>query len=326
MRYISARLFWAIMSIAGIVVVNFFITRILPGDPITALVGEYPAPPEYIAQLRREFGLDQSILVQLELYIAGVFTGNLGFSFVNREEVLPLLLGRAGVTLMLMIPSLIIATILGIAIAVRATLSRGKMFNSFLTAVSLVGISIPVFWLAQMLIMIFSVKLGWLPGQGISSIRGTTAGFAAFADYLRHLILPGFCITVAYLAVVARVARASMFEMLSQDYVQTARAKGLTESEVVRRHVLRNSLIPVITVVGYNFGYSLTGAILTETVFAWPGLGSLSVSAIGYRDYPVLSGIFLFAATAVVFTNLATDLLYAFVDPRLRRATRASVR
>ena len=323
LRYIGARLLWACLIIVGIVAVNFVLTRIIPGNPVNALVGDFPVPQEYIDQVRRELGLDRPMIVQLGLYLLQLVQGNLGFSFVNRQPVLPLLLDRAGVTLMLMIPSLIVASVLGVFIAVRAARSAGSAFNTFLTALSLAGVSIPVFWLAQLLIMEFSVNLGWLPAQGMSSVRANYTGFAWFTDYLRHLMLPAFCITLSYMAVVVRVARTSMLEMLDQDFILTARAKGLSESAVLWGHVLRNGLIPVITVIGYNFGYSLTGAILTETVFAWPGLGGLFVSSIEFRDYPVLSGIFLLAATAVVFANLITDILYAVVDPRVRRATMA---
>lgn len=322
-RYIYVRVFWACVIVVGIVALNFLLTRLLPGDPISALVGEFPAPKEYVEQVRREFGLDEPLHTQLMLYLAQLAQGNLGFSFVNRQNVLPLLLQRAGVTLMLMIPSLVIASILGILIAVRAARSGGSAINTFLTALSLAGVSIPVFWLAQILIMVFSVKLGWLPAQGMISVRSNATGMAWFRDYLNHLVLPAFCITLSYLAVVVRVARSSMLEMLHQDFVLTARAKGLDETTVLWRHVLRNALIPVITVIGYNFGYSLTGAILTETVFAWPGLGGLFVSSVQYQDYPVLSGIFLFAAIAVVLANLITDILYAVVDPRVRSSTLA---
>lgn len=323
-RYIGSRLLWACVMVLGIVIVSFLITHILPGDPVDVLVGDFPAPPEYIIQVRHEFGLDQPLAVQLWLYIGNLAHGNLGFSFLNRQPVLALILQRAGATLLLMIPSLLLASILGVMLAVRATAHSGRAVDAFLTGISLVGYSIPVFWLAQILIVIFAVNLGWLPAQGMMSIRSPGTGFAAVIDFLKHLALPGFCVTIYYLAVVARVARSSMLEMLHQDFILTARAKGLSERAVLWRHVLRNSLIPVITVIGYNFGYSLTGAILTETVFAWPGLGSLFISSIGNRDYPVLAGIFLLAAIAVVLANLITDLLYAAADPRVRVATLAN--
>lgn len=309
--------------VVGIVVVGFLITHILPGDPVDVLVGDFPAPPEYVAQVRHEFGLDAPLSTQLWLYVANLAQSNLGFSFVNRQPVLSLILQRAGATLLLMVPALVLASFLGVMIAVRAARRAGGAMDSFLTGVSLVGYSIPVFWLAQILIVVFAVRLGWLPAQGMFSIRTPSSGLGVVGDYAKHWVLPGFCVTVYYLAVVARVARSSMLEMLHQDFVLTARAKGLSERAVLWRHVLRNSLIPVITVIGYNFGYSLTGAILTETVFAWPGLGSLFVTSIANRDYPVLAGIFLLAAVAVVLANLLTDLLYAAADPRVRIATPA---
>jgi ABC-type dipeptide/oligopeptide/nickel transport system permease component len=309
--------------VVGIVVVGFLITHILPGDPVDVLVGDFPAPPEYVAQVRHDFGLDEPLASQLWLYVANLAQGNLGFSFVNRQSVLALILQRAGATLLLMVPALVFASILGVMIAVRAAPRAGGAMDSFLTGVSLVGYSIPVFWLAQILIVVFAVRLGWLPAQGMFSIRTPSTGLGIVGDYAKHWVLPGFCVTIYYLAVVARVARSSMLEMLHQDFVLTARAKGLSERAVLWKHVLRNSLIPVITVIGYNFGYSLTGAILTETVFAWPGLGSLFVTSIANRDYPVLAGIFLLAAVAVVLANLVTDLLYAAADPRVRIATPA---
>lgn len=309
--------------VVGIVVVGFMITHILPGDPVDVLVGDFPAPPEYVAQVRHEFGLDAPLATQLWRYVANLAQGNLGFSFVNRQPVFSLILQRAGATLLLMVPALVFASILGVMIAVRAARRAGGAMDSFLTGVSLVGYSIPVFWLAQILIVVFAVKLGWLPAQGMFSIRTPSSGLGVVGDYAKHWVLPGLCVTVYYLAVVARVARSSMLEMLHQDFVLTARAKGLSERAVLWKHVLRNSLIPVITVIGYNFGYSLTGAILTETVFAWPGLGSLFVTSIANRDYPVLAGIFLLAAVAVVLANLVTDLLYAAADPRVRIATPA---
>jgi ABC-type dipeptide/oligopeptide/nickel transport system permease component len=323
-RYISVRLGWALVMVIGIVAVGFVITHILPGDPVDALVGDFPAPPDYVAQVRTEFGLDRPLYIQLWLYLVNLAHGNLGFSFLNRQPVLPLILQRAGTTLLLMIPALILASVLGILIAVRAAAHAGRLLDSLLTGVSLAGYSIPVFWLAQVLIVVFAVNLGWLPAQGIRSVRSQATGLGALLEFLKHWALPGFCITIFYLAVIARVARSSMLEMLHQDFVLTARAKGLSERTILWRHVLRNALIPVITVIGYNFGYSLTGAILTETVFAWPGLGGLFITSISNRDYPVLAAIFLLAAVAVVAANLITDLLYAVVDPRVRLARTVS--
>jgi peptide/nickel transport system permease protein len=310
--------------VLGLVLLSFVITHLLPGDPVDALVGNFPAPAAYVAQVRHDFGLDQPLAEQLWRYVANLARGNLGFSFLNRQEVLPLVLHRAGITLLLMLPALVLAAVLGVAMAVWSTAHAGKPLDRAVTAVSLVGYSIPVFWLAQLLIMVFAVWLRWLPAQGMYSTGASGHGLDAALDLLRHLVLPALCITVFYLAVVARVARASMLEMLHQDFILTARAKGVRQRGVLWRHVLRNGLIPVITVIGYNFGHSLTGAILTETVFAWPGLGGLFITSIGNRDYPVLAAIFLLAATVVVLANLVTDLLYVAADPRVRLAARRS--
>jgi peptide/nickel transport system permease protein len=312
--YLLRRLLWSVVMVLGIVVVDFLLTHILPGDPLDVLVGDFPAPAAYIAQVRHDFGLDQSLSRQLMLYVWHLAQGDLGFSFANRQPVLPLILQRAGVTLLLMLPALILASILGVALATLAAGRAGGLVDNLVTALSLVGHSIPVFWLAQILIVTFSVNLGWLPAQGMRSIRTHDPQL----DLLRHLVLPGFCITIFYLAVVVRVARSAMLEVMQQDFILTARAKGLGRQAVLWRHVLRNAAIPVITVIGYNFGLSLTGAILTETVFAWPGLGGLFISSIANRDYPVLAGIFLVSAVAVVLANLVTDLLYAAADPRVR--------
>jgi peptide/nickel transport system permease protein len=320
LRYLCVRIVWSVVIIGGIVTVNFVLTHILPGDVTTALVGEFPAPQAYIDQLRDQLGLNHPLYVQLWRYWLALLHGDLGFSFANRQSVQTLILDRAGITLLLMLPALVAASLAGVLLAIYIVPRAGGAADSSLVALSLVGYSVPVFWLGQILILIFAVQLGWLPASGISSVREQTSGWAWFAEYLRHLILPGFCVSIYYTAVVARIARSSMLEMFDQDFVLTARAKGLTDRAVLWRHVLRNSLIPVITVIGYNFGYSLTGAILTETVFAWPGLGGLFVSSVQYKDYPVLSGVFLLVATAVVVANLITDLLYAIADPRVRAA------
>jgi peptide/nickel transport system permease protein len=319
-RYIGVRVLWAVIIVVGIVTVNFLLTHVLPGDVINALVGDFPVPQSYIDQLREQLGLNHPLYVQLWRYWTTLLHGDLGFSFVNRESVLSLIMHRAGITLLLMLPALVIASVAGVILAAWTVPRAGSLADSTLVGLSLVGYSVPVFWLGQILILIFAVHLGWLPASGITAVRGTITGWAWFSEYLRHLILPGFCVSIYYAAVVVRVARSSMLEMFHQDFVLTARAKGLSDSAVLWRHVLRNSLIPVITVIGYNFGYSLTGAILTETVFAWPGLGGLFISSVHYKDYPVLSGIFLLVATAVVLANLVTDVLYAAVDPRVRTA------
>jgi ABC-type dipeptide/oligopeptide/nickel transport system permease component len=312
------RLLLALPVIASVLVVSFFLTHVVPGDPITALVGDYPAPAEYVAQIRSRYGLDQSLPVQFAFYAGNLLRGDLGFSFANQQPVLSLVLGRAGKTLLLMIPALVLASAIGVLLGMLAATRKSRVADAALSSMSMLGFSIPVFWLGQILIIVFAVQLKWLPAQGMVSVRGVAPGAAQVVDFLAHWVLPGFAATLFYSAVVARVARSSVLEALNQDFVTTARAKGLPESIVLRRHVLPNAVMPIISVIGYNFGSAITGTILIEAVFAWPGLGHLFVSAIGSRDYPVLQGIFLFAAIAVIAANLITDLLYVAIDPRIR--------
>ena len=319
-RFLLARLAWAVPIIAVILIVNFLIIHLAPGDPVQALVGDFPAPPGYLEQIRHDFGLDQSLWVQLLRYGENLARGHLGYSFANRQPVLDLILVRAGMTMVLMIPGLIAASLLGVVLALAAAPRAGSVFDSGITALSLFGYSVPIFWLGQLLVILFAVDLGWLPAQGMSSLRGSATGWGHVRDVAWHLVLPAFSITIFFVAVVARVARASIVGVLSEDFITTAMAKGLSRRAVLWRHVLPNAMIPVVTVIGYSFGYSLTGAILVETVFAWPGLGSLFVASIGNRDYPVLQGILLLSAVMVVLANLATDLFYALLDPRVRRS------
>ena len=319
-RFLLARLAWTVPILFVILVVNFLVIHLAPGDPVQALVGDFPAPPGYLEQIRHDFGLDQSLWVQLVRYGQNLLQGHLGYSFANRQPVLDLILARAGTTLILMIPGLIAASVLGVVLALAAAPRAGSAFDSGITALSLFGYSVPIFWLGQLLVILFAVDLGWLPAQGMMSLRGNATGWGHVRDVAWHLVLPAFSITIFFVAVVARVARASIVGVLSEDVITTAMAKGLSRRAILWRHVLPNAMIPVVTVIGYSFGYSLTGAILVETVFAWPGLGSLFVASIGNRDYPVLQGILLLSAIMVVLANLATDLVYALLDPRVRRS------
>jgi peptide/nickel transport system permease protein len=317
-RYLFSRIASGLLIIVAILVLNFLIVHMVPGDPLHALLGDFPVPPGYAEQIRAEFGLDQPISTQLGLYLLNLLRGNLGFSFANRLPVLDLILGRLGPTLLLMLPALFFAALLGVVMGVTAAPRAGSAQDSALTALALFGYSVPIFWLGQLLVIVFSIQLGWLPAQGMKSMREEYEGWEAFTNLLRHLVLPGFSVMIFYIAIVSRVARASVAEALHHDYVLTAKAKGLSPRTILWRHVLPNALIPVVTVIGYNFGHSLTGAILVETVFAWPGIGSLFITSITNRDYPVLQGIFLLAGVSVVVINILTDILYALLDPRVR--------
>jgi peptide/nickel transport system permease protein len=317
-RYLAVRFAWALVTVAGLLLINFLVMRLVPGDPALALVGEFPVPPDYVENVRRSLGLDQPLSVQLWLYFANLARGELGFSFVNRVPVIDIIFDRAGYTLLLMLPALTLASIVGVVLSLLAAPRAGGKIDGAVTALNTFGYSVPIFWLGQVLVVIFVLNLGWLPAQGMTSLRAPRVGFGYLTDVVWHMVLPVFCIMTHHVAVIARVARASVLEALHQDFVLTARGKGLSRRSVLWRHVLPNALLPVITIVGYSFGHSLTGAILVETVFSWPGLGQLFITSITTRDYPVLQGIFLLTATVVVCVNLFTDVLYAFVDPRVR--------
>lgn len=312
------RLLWVIPVVLAIVVVNFVLVHFAPGDPVTTLVGDYPASPEYVAQIRHQFGLDQPLLTQLGLYVWNVLHGNLGYSFANQQSVMTLVSQRALGSLMLLGPALVLATVLGVVLARLSIGGRNRVADEMLNGVTLFGYSVPTFWLGQILIIAFAVSLGWLPAQGMVSARGVHGPWATFVDFVRHWLMPGFCVAIVHLAVVTRIARASLREAATQDFVTTARAKGLSARRTFWRHVLPNGLMPVITIIGYNFGNALTGTVMVETVFAWPGLGSLLINSIASRDYPVIQGVFLFAAFAVVLVNLLTDFVYGLLDPRVR--------
>lgn len=317
-RYAAGRLLQAAPLLLGVVVVNFLLIALAPGDPVATLLGEYPAPPEYVARLRQEFGLDRPIPVRLALYAWNVVRGNLGFSFAYRLPVATLVAERLGNTFLLMATALGLAAALGVLLGVAAARRPGSGLDVASTGVSLAGYSIPDFWLAQLLVLLFAVALGWLPAQGIRSVREEYTGLAAALDVGRHLILPAVALSFRYMALIARLTRASMLEAMSQDFILAARARGLPERLVLVQHGLRNAALPVVTVIGYNFAFVLAGSALVETVFGWPGVGRLLYDAILQRDTPVLLGILLMVSATVVVVNLLVDLLYAVLDPRVR--------
>jgi len=317
-RYLLGRTGASAALMLAVVVVNFLLIHSVPGDPVQALVGDYPVPPAYVQEVRKAFGLDLPLPRQLWLYLLNLAHGNLGYSFANRQAVLPIILRRATNTLALMVPALITATTVGVILGMAAAYHARTAYDSLITSGALIGYSLPVFWLGQLMILLFAVQLGWLPAQGMTSLRESATGVGAVLDFLRHWCLPYLSVTLFYLATNTRVARSSILDVMTQDFVVTARAKGLSDRHVRWRHVVPNALIPIVTVAAYDFGYALTGAILAETVFGWPGIGNLFYVSIANRDYPILEGVFIVAGITVVIVNLLTDLLYARLDPQLR--------
>lgn len=327
LRYTIGRVIWAAISILVIISVNFFVTRLLPGDPITALVGDFPTPPGYVEQVRARLGLDLPLHIQYVRYLAAISHGDFGYSFAGMQPVASLLLDKARFTLLLMLPSLVAASLIGVVCALWVAPRPGGVGDGVVTSLSLLFYSVPVFWFGQVLILVFAIQLGWLPAQGMVSLRGgMTGGLGRVMDVLAHMALPSLCIVLSYSAIVLRVARASVIGVLRDEFVITARAKGLSRRAVLFGHVLPNASVPIITIIAFNFGYSLTGSIFTETVFSWPGLGSAFLSSINSRDYPVLQGLFLLASSTVVVANILADLACAFIDPRVRLSVTGAAR
>jgi peptide/nickel transport system permease protein len=318
LRYILRRVFEAIPLLVGVIVVMFLLLQLAPGDPIQAMVGDFPASQEYIDKLRHDFGLDKPTYQQLFDYFKNVLRGNLGYSFANRRPVMDLVSGRILNTLLLTVTALIVSAFLGVGLGVLASKSPRSFTDGAITVLSLVGFSIPVFWLGQILIIVFAINLDLLPAQGMRSLRVVHEGSPAVKDVALHLILPMLALSARYLGINARMTRASMLEVMGKDFIITARAKGCPERTVIVRHGLRNALIPVVTVIGYNFGFALSGSALVETVFGWPGMGRLLYDSMVARDTAVIIGIFLVVAITAIIANLLTDLVYGILDPRIR--------
>lgn len=316
--YIVRRFLQAIPLILGIIVVNFSLIHLAPGDPIITLVGESQVSPEYIASVKKEYGLDQPLPTQLLYYVLGVLRGNFGYSFSFKQSVLGVILERVPATVLLMLVAIVYSTLLGVVFGVISSKRQYSRTDQLFTLLSLVGYSLPVFWLGQILLITLSLKFSLFPAQGMQSLREPLTGIAYWLDLLHHLVLPAFALGLSYLAINTRFTRASMIEVMSEDYIRSARAKGLSEGTVTYKHALRNALLPLVTMTGLNFGFLLTGAVLTETVFAWPGLGRLMYDSIYTRDYPVLMGMFILISVGVILANLITDILYSVLDPRIR--------
>jgi len=318
-RSLALRWLQLIPLLLGVIVINFVLVHAAPGDPISFLVGDFPAPEEYVQQLRVKFGLDQPLAVQLGRYLHHALRGDLGFSFAQRRPVLTVVFERATATLILSLSALCFGTILGVALGVVASLRRGGLLDTITIMLATAGFSFPLFWVGQLALIFLSLKLGLFPIEGMQSVRESYSGAAYYLDILHHLALPAFVLSLQFLAITARLTRTSMLHTLAQEYITAARAKGLPEAAVVLKHALRNSLISVLTIVGQNFGYVLAGSVLIETVFGWPGIGRLLFDSVRMRDYPVLMGVFVVVSVTVFLANMVTDLCYALVDPRIRR-------
>jgi len=303
LAFFVRRLIMLLFTLYAVVTLAFFVMRLAPGDPARIIAG-FDAPYETILALRHELGLDRPLIVQYGRYLAALFRGDFGRSYNTRRPVLEELSWRYKNTIILALCAVSFATFLGMTLGGLTALRPYSVFDSFAMVLALLGVSAPIFWLGVIFMWVFGVKLRLLPTGGTGTVR--------------HIILPSITLGLALSAVIARMTRSCLLECLGQDYVRTARAMGFAERTVIYRYALRNALIPVVTVVGLQLGYSLAGAVLTETVFAWPGLGRLLVDSIFARDYPVVQGCFIFVAFTFALTNFLVDLLYSVLDPRIR--------
>lgn len=317
LAYIAGRILQAVPLLLVVIVITFLLVHSAPGDPIDILAGNMETTPEYRAQLRAEFGLDQPLALQLVTYIGKVFTLDLGFSLRYRQDVFELIMSRLPATMLLMGTALVLSSIFGIILGAIAARRPYSLTDNAATFAALAGYSMPVFWLGQLVLLLFALQLGWFPSQGMMSLRTPSAGWGRVLDIGHHLVLPALTYSVYNLTLIFRLTRSRMQETLAEDYIITARAKGVPENSVVYRHALSNALLPVVTVIGLNFGFMLAGSVLTETVFAWPGLGRLMYEAIMARDYPILMGLFIFISFLVIVANVVTDIVYALIDPRV---------
>jgi len=334
LRFLLTRLSLVIPTFIGMTLLAFFLIRIVPGDPIETMAGERGIDAARHEALLHEYGLDRPILVQYGIYIGRVLHGDLGKSMITQEPVLNEFLALFPATVELALGAILFALIVGIPAGMIAAVRRNSVFDHGVMGISLTGYSMPIFWWGLLLILLFSVQLGWTPVSGRIAVQyfpDPVTGFllidsllsdekGAFKSALSHLILPMIVLGTNSLAVIARMTRSAMLEVLGEDYIRTARAKGLSKVRVIALHAFRNALIPVITVIGLQVGVLFTGAILTETIFSWPGVGKWLIEAINRRDYPVLQGGLLMLGVIVMVVNLLVDVAYGVINPRIRHA------
>jgi ABC-type dipeptide/oligopeptide/nickel transport system permease component len=313
-KYIIRRLIQAVPTVWAVITLNFFIIHAAPGDPVSVLAGG-GADPQLVEAIRVRLGLDLPLYVQYKQYIFNLLQGDLGYSYSYRQPVINLILERSGATITLTLTALILYSILGVWLALKAARKPYSLRDNATTVLAVIGWATPEFWLGQMLLILFAFHLGWFPVSGMVSIRDVSS---PILDRLHHLFLPSFALGLRYLALTARFTRASLLEILGQDYIITARAKGQSEEGIYYKHALPNAILPVITMIGMYFPTLLMGSVLTEVVFGWPGIGRLMYDAIYVRDYPILLGIFFIVSIFVILVNLIIDLLYSFIDPRVR--------
>lgn len=317
-RMVGGRLLQAVPLLFGVALVNFVIIRLAPGDPVTTMLGEGAIAADQAEAMRQSLGLDLPIHEQFIRYIAALLQGDFGISYTYRQPVMEIIGSRIPATLLLMGSAYILATVVGLGAGILASLRRGSFADRLLMTLSVIGYSVPTYWLGFLALSWFSVDLGWLPISGMSSARFSGNEFERLLDLLRHMVLPVSILSLFYIGMIARLMRTSMLNAMSSDYVLTGRAMGFSRRRVVLCHAVPNAITPLVTILGLQIGQILSGAVLTESVFGWPGLGTMTVQAVAQRDYPLLLGLFLLTSVMVIIANVITDLVYLAINPRLR--------
>ncbi len=318
-RSLLSRLLQGVALVLAVVVLNFVLVHAAPGDPVATIAGASGGmSPELMAQLRTQYGLDKPLPVQLGVYLGKVLHGDLGYSYFFNQPVSHMILDRVPATLLLVLSSVLCAFLFGTALGVLSSRKPNGLLSQFITVLSMVGFAAPVFWTGIMLMILLASAFPILPVSGMHAIDASGGGIKAALDVLYHLVLPMMTLSLVYLAQYSRLARSSMLDVLGSDFIRTARAKGLSNGVVLYKHALRNALMPVVTVLGLQFGNVLSGAILVETVFNWPGLGRLAFDSVLRRDYPTILGLLLLSSIVVIVMNLLTDLCYRLIDPRIK--------
>lgn len=314
----ARRLLQGLATLLVIAVINFVLIRMAPGDPAMVMAGEAGAGDEqFLQQLRQRFDLDRPLPAQLASYLGHLARGDLGDSYRQQQPVLDLILERLPATLLLTGSALVISLLLGVSLGVWASARVGTWKDNAISALATLFYATPLYWLALLAVLVFALWLPWLPPYGQETVGAGYTGLDHVLDVARHLVLPTMVLAMFYMAIYARMTRAAMLEVAGQDFIRVARAKGLSPGRILRAHVLRNALLPVVTMAGLQAGAMVGGAVLIETVFAWPGIGRLLYDALAQRDYSLLLGTFLFTAALAVAFNVVTDLVYTLVDPRI---------
>ncbi|SHJ74889.1 peptide/nickel transport system permease protein [Roseomonas rosea] len=320
-RFLGRRALQGIPTILLIVTFNFFLLRLAPGDPATVMAGEAgAATPEYMAQLRAQFGLDRPLALQYASYVWNILRLDFGYSFRYQESNLSLILGRMSATLLLMGASVLLSVGLGTLLGLIAAVRRNRIEAALILLATVLAYASPIFWLGLMFIVVFAIQLGWVPTSGMTTVGGPGGGMAHVLDVLHHLVLPAVTLSLFYMALYTRLMRASVLENLRMNYVVTARAKGVPPRRLVFRHVLRNAVLPIVTMAGVQIGGALGGSVVVESVFGWPGLGQLAFEALFARDLNLLLGILTLSSVVVVIANLLVDLVHSIIDPRVALA------